>query len=161
MMKTRTRWICVALALGGAALMALAVQSGAWWSIAGQVEVRPMGSQWCIDGNCAAVSHDWLGGSALWERSGVATYMGALVAAFVLVIMASALAAGRRATLAASSALVAVLTAALAAGLFVALFPANDQATLGRSAFFLAGGAVAAATSILITLRQPAPAPNP
>jgi len=113
------RWFVVALALAAASAFALSVQAGRWWSI-GDVEIGPLGSRSPFGG---PGDLSWAGGSARWERFGVATWAGGLIAMFVLVVLAGAVAANRIPRLAAKTALVAIATAGLAAIAFVATRP--------------------------------------
>jgi hypothetical protein len=120
MRALKHRWFVVALALTAASAFALSVQAGRWWSI-GEVEIGPSGSRSPF-GGAGALS--WAG-SARWERFGVATWAGGLVAMLVLVVLAGAVAANRVPRLAAKTALVAITTAGLAAIAFVATRPDN------------------------------------
>ena len=115
------RWLIVALALAAASAFAVSVQAGRWWSIA-NVEIGPFGSRSPFRG---AGALSWAGGSARWERFGVATWAGALIAMFVLVVVAGAVAANRVPKLAAKTALVAIATAVATAIGFVASRPEN------------------------------------
>jgi len=123
------RWLVVVLALVAASAFAVSVQAGRWWSI-GDVEIGPFGSRSPFGG---AGTLGWAGGSARWERFGIATWAGALIAMFVFIIVAGAVAANRVPKLAAKTALVAIATAALAAIAFVAARPDNGLPfALGR-----------------------------
>jgi len=116
------RWFVVALALVSASAFALSVQAGRWWSI-GDVEIGPSGSRSPFGG---PGDLSWAGGSARWERFGVATWAGGLIAMFVLVVLAGAVAANRIPRLAAKTALVAIATAGLAGLAFIATRPDNE-----------------------------------
>src|SRR5215471_4815769 len=83
------RWLLVAIALVGAAAFALSVQGGRWWSI-GDVSIGPLGAHSPF-GGLGGLS--WAGGSARWERFGSATFAAGLIAMFVLIVVAGALAA--------------------------------------------------------------------
>jgi hypothetical protein len=115
------RWFVVALALAAASAFALSVQAGRWWSI-GDVEIGPFGSRSPFGGPGEL---SWAGGTARWERFGVATWAGGLIAMFVLVVVAGAVAANRIPRLAAKTALVAITTAGLAGIAFIATRPDN------------------------------------
>lgn len=115
------RWLLVAGALIAASAFALAVQGGRWWSI-GDVAVGPLGARSAF-GGLGGLS--WAGGSARWDRFGVATFAAGLIAMFVLIVVAGALAANRIPRLAARTALVAIATAALAGTAFVIARPHN------------------------------------
>src|SRR5262245_4079513 len=114
----KNRWSIVALALLAASAFALSVQAGRWWVIGdGEVEIGPFGAHSSFGG---AGGFSWAGGSARWERFGVATGAGGLIAMLVLVVVAGAIAAHRVPRLAAQTALVAIATATLAAIGFLA-----------------------------------------
>jgi hypothetical protein len=146
------RWFVVALALAAASAFALSVQAGRWWSI-GEVELGPSGSRSPFGGPGEL---SWAGGSARWERFGVATWAGGLMAMFVLVVLAGAVAANRVPRLAARTALVAIATAGLAAIAFVAARPDNGLPfAIGRGVILFAVAVVAgviAAASVLRAL---------
>ena len=149
------RWFVVALALAAASAFALSVQAGRWWSI-GDVEIGPFGSRSAFGG---AGSLSWAGGSARWERFGVATWAGGLIAMFVLVVLAGAVAANRIPRLAAKTALVAIGTAGLAAIGFVAARPDNGLPfAIGRGMVLFAAAVVAGAIGGATVLRAPSPA---
>src|SRR6185295_3752952 len=90
-MTALRRWLLVAVALVGASGFALSVQGGRWWSI-GDVSIGPLGARSPFGG---LGGFSWAGGSARWERFGTATFAAGLIAMFVLVIVAGALAARR------------------------------------------------------------------
>jgi hypothetical protein len=146
------RWSVVALALVAASAFALSVQAGRWWTI-GDVEIGPFGSHSAFGG---PGSLSWAGGSARWERFGVATGAGGLIAMLVLVVVAGAVAAHRVPRLAAQTALVAVATAALAAIGFVVARPDNGLPfELGRGAILFAAAVVLGITAAVRVLRTP------
>ncbi|HEX2687740.1 MAG TPA: hypothetical protein VHN14_14035 [Kofleriaceae bacterium] len=144
------RWFVVALALVAASAFALSVQAGRWWSI-GDVEIGPFGSHSPFGG---PGSLSWVGGSARWERFGVATWAGSLLAMFVLVVMAGAVAANRVPRLAARTALVAIATAGLAAIAFVAARPDHGMPfVIGRGMVLFAAGVTAGVIGAVGVLR--------
>ena len=146
------RWFVVALALAAASAFALSVQAGRWWSI-GEVELGPSGSRSPFGGPGEL---SWAGGSARWERFGVATWAGGLMAMFVLVVLAGAVAAKRVPRLAARTALVAIATAGLAAIAFVAARPDNGLPfAIGRGVILFAAAAGAGVISAAWVLRAP------
>jgi len=146
------RWFVVALALAAASALALSVQAGRWWSI-GDVELGPSGSRSPFGG---PGDLSWAGGSARWERFGVATWAGGLIAMFVLVVLAGAVAANRVPTLAAKTALVALATATLAAIAFVASRPDNGLPfAIDRGVFLFVAGVAAGVISAAGVLRSP------
>lgn len=149
------RWFVIALALAAASAFALSVQAGRWWSI-GEVEIGPFGSRSPFGG---AGSLSWAGGSARWERFGVATWAGGLIAMFVLVVLAGAVAANRVPRLAAKTALVAIATAGLAAIAFIAARPDNGLPfAIGRGMVLFAAAVVAGVIGGASVLRAPSPA---
>ena len=79
-MTRRLRWTSIGLALVGAALLAIAVQAGRWWSVAGgDVTIGPLSSRTCMGGTCRDVGLGWLAGSGLWLRAGMAITIEPLV----------------------------------------------------------------------------------
>lgn len=147
------RWLVVALALASASGFALAVQAGRWWTI-GDVEIGPFGSHSPFGGQG---SLSWAGGSARWERFGVATGAGGLIAMLVLVVVAGAVAAHRVPRLAARTALVAIATAAATATGFVATLPDNGLPfALGRGLVLFAAAVVLGVITAVRVLRSPA-----
>jgi len=144
------RWFVVALALVAASAFALSVQAGRWWSI-GDVEIGPFGSRSPF-GTAGHLS--WAGRSARWERFGVATWAGGLIAMFVLVVVAGAVAANRIPRLAAKTALVAIATAGLAAIAFVATLPDNELPfAIDRGVALFAAAVIAGAVVAIGVLR--------
>jgi len=117
------RWLVVAFALLAASAFAVSVQVGPWWTIS-TVEIGPVGSHSPFGGNGSLT---WAGGSARWERFGIATWAGSLIAMLVLIVVAGGVAARRVPRLAAQTALVAIATAGLAAAGFIAARPDNDM----------------------------------
>lgn len=150
------RWSLVAASLAAAGSFALSVQGGRWWSIS-DVTVGPLGARSPFGG---LGGFAWAGGSAQWERFGVATYAAGMIAMLVLIFVAGALAAGRVPRLAARTALVAIAVAALVGSRFAAGVPSNGLPfELARGFWlFIAAvvvGAVAAA-SVLRAARRAA-----
>src|SRR5262249_32142650 len=113
-MAWKQRWVLVAAALVAASCFALSVQGGRWWWIGDStidLAVGPLGIHNPINGG----THSWDGASERWQRLGAATWAGGMVAMFVLVVVAGALAAKRVPRRAAGGALVAIGTATVAA----------------------------------------------
>jgi hypothetical protein len=142
------RWIVVALALVAASAFAVSVQAGRWWTI-GDVEIGPFGAHTAFGGpmNLARFAS-----SDRWGRFGIATWAGGLVAMFVLVVLAGAIAAKRVPRLAAKTALIAIATATLAAIAFYLGFPAELPGAVDRGVPIFAAGivlGVAAAIAVL------------
>jgi hypothetical protein len=154
MRRLKHRWTLVALALAAASAFALSVQAGRWWSI-GDVEIGPFGSRSAFGpGNLG-----WVGGSARWERFGVATGAAGLIAMFVLVVLAGGLAANRVPRLAAKTALVAIATATLVAIGFLMAHPDNGlPLALGRGVAWFAGAVVVGAVTAVAVVRETSPA---
>jgi hypothetical protein len=152
MRALKSRWFVVVLALVAASAFALSVQAGRWWTI-GEVAIGPFGSHSPFSGTGAL---SWTGGSPRWERFGAATGAAGLIAMFVLVVIAGALAANRVPKLAAKTALVAIATATATAIAFVTARPENGMPfTLGPGiAWFAAAIAVGALTAVRV-LRLP------
>jgi hypothetical protein len=152
MPRLKHRWLVVALALAAASAFALSVQAGRWWSI-GDIEIGPFGSRSPFGGSGAL---SWAGGSARWERFGVATGAGGLIAMFVLVVLAGAVAANRVPRLAAKTAVVAIVTAGLAAIGFVATRPDNGLPfALGRGVVLFTAAVAIGAIAAVGVLRAP------
>jgi len=148
----RYRWSVVALALVAASAFAVSVQAGRWWSI-GDVEIGPSGSRSPFGG---MGDLSWAGGSARWERFGVATWAGGLIAMLVLVVLAGAVAANRVPRLAAKTALVAIATATLTAIAFVASRPDNGLPfALDRGVVLFAAAVVAGVAGAVWVVRSP------
>jgi len=140
MRTLKHRWSVVALALAAASAFALSVQAGRWWTI-GDVEIGPSGSRSSFGG---LGDLSWAGGDARWERFGVSTWAAGLIAMFVLVVLAGAVAANRVPRLVAKTALVAIATAALVGVAFVAARPDNGLPfALGRGIGWFAAAVVA------------------
>ena len=148
------RWPVVTLALLAASAFALSVQAGRWWTI-GDVEIGPFGSLSPFGGPGGL---SWVGGTARWERFGIATGAAGLIAMLVLVVVAGAVAAHRVPRLGARTALVAVATASLAAIGFVATRPDNGMPfELGRGVILFALAVVLGAAAAMRVLRARAP----
>lgn len=149
------RWIIVVLALVAATLFAISVQTGRWWSV-GDVEIGPFGSKHCFDGDCRPASLSWIGGSERWARTGMGTWVGGLLSALVLAIMAAAAAARRTPKLAAKTALVSIATTLVAGVLFIAQYPGVQGAGIDRGVLFFALALVIGAGAALMVFRSPA-----
>jgi hypothetical protein len=146
------RWFVVAVALAAASAFALSVQAGRWWTI-GEVELGPYGTRSPFGGQGDL---SWVAGSARWERFGVATWAGGLIAMFVLVVLAGAVAANRIPRLAARTALVAIATATLTAIAFVMTRPDNGLPfAIGRGIYLFALAIVAGVAVAARVLRAP------
>jgi hypothetical protein len=153
MRALKRRWPIVALSLAAASAFALSVQGGRWWSI-GEVAIGPFGSHSPFGGGGDL---SWTGGGARWQRFGIAAGAGGLIAMFVLIVVAGALAAGRVPRLAARTALVAIATAALAAAGFIAARPAGMPLAPDRGVALLAAAIVVGVVAAIAVLRAPRP----
>lgn len=140
------------LAVAAASAFALSAQGGRWWSI-GEVAIGPFGAHSPYGG---AGGLSWAGGSPRWERFGVATGAGSLIAMFVLLVVAGAVAANRAPRLAARTAFVAIATASLAAIGFVATRPDGLPFALDRGVALFAVAVVTGVLGSLAVLRAPA-----
>jgi hypothetical protein len=153
MSGSKRRWLVVAEALVAASAFALSVQGGRWWTI-GDVEVGPLGSKSPF-GGLGRLS--WAGSSARWERFGAATWGAGMIAMFVLIVVAAAVAAKRRPRLAARTALVAIATAALASAGFLGTRPLNGLPfELGRGVALFGAGMVFGVVASAGVLRRAA-----
>jgi hypothetical protein len=150
MRRLKHRWTLVALALAAASAFALSVQAGRWWSI-GEVEIGPFGSRSPFGGTG---NLGWVGGSARWERFGVATGAAGLIAMFVLIVLAGGLAANRVPRLAAKTALVAIATAtAVAIGFVMARPDSGLPLALGRGVAWFTGAVALGVVSAVAVVR--------
>jgi len=149
-----SRLLPLMLALAGACLFALAVQT-AWWS-AGDVTIGPFGARSCFGGECGERGMGWLGGTDLWMRAGIATRAGGFIAMFILVIVAGALAAKRIPRMMARASIVAIITAAASGGYFASGLPkgavGNEHSVRFGLQFFLAAVPLCPAAAVF-TLR--------
>lgn len=152
MTSRRHRWLLVAAALVSASCFALSVQGGRWWSI-GDVSLGPLGARSPFGG---LGGFSWAGGSARWERFGSATAAAGLIAMFVMIVVAGALAARRVPRLAAKTAIVAIATAALVGTAFLVSRPQNGLPfTIDRGAALFAAAVIAGAVAAAGVLRVP------
>jgi len=152
----KARWIFVALAIVAATLFTLSVQGGRWWSLA-EVEIGPFGATQCFGGDCRPAGLGWLGGTARFERTGMAAWAGGLIAGFSLLVLAAGVASRRIPRLAAKTVLVATITALVAGIGFVVQFPGIDGAAIDRGLWlFVAAVVCSAATAVAVLRARPA-----
>jgi hypothetical protein len=152
MAAPKPRWFVVGAALVAASSFALSVHGGRWWTI-GDIEIGPFGAKSPF-GGLGGLS--WAGGSARWERFGTATWAAGLIAMFVLLVVAAAVAARRTPRLAAKTALVAIATAVLAGAGFLATRPAAGLPfELGRGVALFGLAAIAGVLAAAGVLRAP------
>ena len=149
MTHSKERWLLVAGAIAAAAGFALSVQGGQWWSIS-DVTVGPLGAHSPF-GGLGGLS--WTGASARWERFGAATFGAGLIAMFVLIVVAGALAAKRIPRLAARTAIVALMTATVVGGAFVATRPGGLPFAVDRGIWLFFGAIVVGAATAIGVLR--------
>lgn len=151
MTPSKVRWLLVAGAIAAAIGFALSVQGGQWWSI-GDVTIGPLGAHSPFRG-IGGLS--WTGGSARWERFGAATFGAGLIAMFVQIVVAGALAAKRVPRLAARTAIVSLITAAVVGGAFVASRPSELPFVVDRGIWLFFGAiAVGAVTAVGVLRRR-------
>lgn len=148
------RWIALACALVAGSAFALSVWVGAWWTI-DDVTIGPLGSFACFGGECRERPLGWLGASTRWERAAFASGATGLFAMALLVVLAAALAAKRKATVVARTALVAVATALTCAGYVVATFPELPGAHLSVGALLFVVAVVLGGAASVMALRWP------
>jgi hypothetical protein len=147
------RFLALGLALAGAFMFALAVQSS-WWT-AGEVSMGPFGSRHCFGGECRESGLGWLGGSDLWMRSGVAARAGGYIAMFFLIVLAGGHAARRIPRLMARAAIVSILTAVVTGAYFAATFPGVPGAVVSRGLVMFPLAIVIGVLAAVTTLRMP------
>jgi hypothetical protein len=146
----KRRWLYIVLALVGALLFARSVWFGGWWTD-GDVSIGPLGSRNCFGGECRSGGLAFLGGSELWARGAVATWVAGLVAMVALMALAGALAAGRVPKLVARMTLVALATALVAGTYFVLARPPLEGIELGQGIFvFVAAIVVGAVPAVRV-----------
>jgi hypothetical protein len=145
------RWIVIALALAAATAFAVSAEGGRWWTI-GDVDVGPFGSHSPFAG---AGGLDWAGGGVRWVRFGAASGAAALIAMFVLIIMAGRLAARKLPKLAAKTALVAIATSLAAAIGFTATRPDGLEFAIGSGIAWLAAAIVVGLAAAIAVVRMP------
>jgi len=155
-MKSPARWIAVALALAAAISLGFSIEGNRWWSF-GDVTVGPFGTVQCFGGHCRQTGFSWLQASETWLRTATGTGAAGTFAAFALILLAGATAAGRVARLLAQMALVALGTALAAAIAFVVLFPRLGAASLDIGLVLFGVGIVLGAVSPILVLRTPRP----
>jgi hypothetical protein len=156
----------VGVSLIAACLLLLSVEAGRWWSIGDAVTIGPVSSTSCFGsptddpggsdpaalGDCKKGGLGWTQGSALWQKAGMATYAAGLIAAFVLVVLAAGIAAGRPGRLAAGTAVVGAITMTAMGALFIVTYPGLQGSAIDRGVWLFAGGVVAAVAAAGIVL---------
>jgi hypothetical protein len=144
----------ITFALVSAILFAMSVWGGRWWSL-GEIEIGPFGASRCFSGECEPAGLSWVGGGERWMRTGTATWAAGMIAMFMLIVVAGALAAKRVPRLAAKTSIVAVATAAATGGMFVAWFPSErvPVAIVGRGLWMFVAAIALGAIASILTLR--------
>jgi len=145
--------VTVALALLAGIAFAISVQGGQWWVI-DESTVGPFGGRRCFDGTCDPAGLAWIGAGDRWMRIGIATWTAGMIALFVLVVLAAAVAAKRVPRLAAKTALVAIATAMVVGGLFFAQFPSDRfPSSIGRGVWVFVIAIVLGSAAAISVLR--------
>ena len=144
------RSFLVAVAVISAALFAISVWVGQWWTI-GEVAVGPFGSRHCFGGDCRPGGLAWTGGGDLWMRTAVATWVGSLLTMVLLLGVAGAIAANRMPKLLAKSVLTSLVTTAIAGAYFAIKLPEMPGTTIGQGLIaFIAACVLGAVTAIRV-----------
>jgi hypothetical protein len=139
------------MAVAAAASLSISIGAGRWWSIGGVFDLGPFGARQCNDDGCVPANLP-LDGGPRWERLAVATGAACLITSLVMLIVASALAAGRTPKLLGKTAIVAVATALVAGAMFVALAPAMASGSLDRGFYlFVVGLVLAGAVGVSVS----------
>src|SRR5262245_24031872 len=149
----KERWPIALIALVSAALFALSVQAGHWWSVE-SFELGPFGSRQCSNGECRPLGLEGIA-NARWVRFGMATWAAGMVATIVLAALAAATAAKRRPRMLAKMLLVADATALVVGVGFVVLRPELPGLHVDRGLVMFSGAVVLAAAAALLVLRRP------
>lgn len=148
----KSRWLVVALALASACALAVSVWVGAWWTV-GEWNVGPFGARGCMGGDCGLRGLSWLDGGDLWMRSAIATGVAGVIAMFLAVAVAGALAAKRVPKLIARSYLASLATALVVGAFFFVKFPGlgGSEQHLGFGApLYVVGIAIGAVAGIMV-----------
>jgi hypothetical protein len=153
------RLLTIVFSVGGAALLALAVQGGRWWQV-GDVSVGPMFSAECFSGPCRQTDLGWMGGSDGWMRLGTATYVAGLCAAATAIFVAGAVAARRVPRLAAGCSLVSILIASAASVGFILGVPRMQGMAVGRGLLLFFSGLTMVLFAVVTILRAEEPNPE-
>ena len=132
----------------------MSVTAGQWWTI-GEAAIGPFGTHACMGGECRSSGLGWAGGSTTWERAAVATGGAGLIATFLFLVLAGAVAAGRVPRMAAKSTLAALVAAIVAGTVFVTKLPTLGETSIARGlALFVIAIALGLAAAVTV-LRTP------
>lgn len=147
----KSRWPFVAIAVISAALLAISVWVGNWWTVGG-LEIGPFGAHQCFNGDCRPTTIS--GAPELWQRCGTALWAGGLLSMIFLLAVAAALASKRMPKTLAKSSLTAIATTALAGAYFIAKLPAPTGMTVGQGVYLFGVAIVLAFVTPIWVLRQ-------
>ncbi|HET9992600.1 MAG TPA: hypothetical protein VFQ65_28900 [Kofleriaceae bacterium] len=147
----KSRWLFVATAVISAALLAISVWVGNWWTIGG-LEIGPFGAHECFSGDCRPTSIS--GAPELWQRCGTAVWAGGMLSMILLLGIAAALAARRVPKMLAKSSLTAIATTALAGAYFIVKLPAPAGMTVGQGVYLFVAAVVLAFVTPIRVLRS-------
>jgi len=137
----------------------MSVWVGTWWTI-GEVTIGPLGARACFNNDCRPRGLAWIGGSDIWMRSAIAAGVAGIVASFLAIMVAGAIAAGRVPRLIARSMTVAIATALVTGGYFVAALPnvGNAEAHIALGIPLYAAGCVLGLAAAVVVVRTAPPA---
>jgi hypothetical protein len=147
----KSRWPFVAIAVISAALLAISVWVGNWWSVGG-LEIGPFGAHECFSGDCRPTTIS--GAPELWQRCGTAVWAGGIMSMILLLAIAAAIAAKRLPKMLAKSSLTAIVTTGLAGAYFIAKLPAPTGMQVGQAIYLFVAGVVLAFVTPIWVLRQ-------
>jgi len=134
-----------------AALFALSTWIGQWW-IDVDVAIGPMGTRGCVGGVCGGGLR-WTGGSELWMRTAIATWVGSLLTMMLLLGVAGALAANRVPKLLAKSTLSSLVTTAVVGIYFIVKMPAMPGLEVAQGMILFVAAIVLGAVTPIRALR--------
>jgi hypothetical protein len=147
----KSRWPFVAIAVISAALLAISVWVGNWWSVGG-LEIGPFGAHECFSGDCRPTTIS--GAPELWQRCGTAVWAGGIMSMILLLAIAAAIAAKRLPKMLAKSSLTAIVTTGLAGAYFIAKLPAPTGMQVGQAIYLFVAGVILAFVTPIWVLRQ-------
>ncbi|MEP6862043.1 MAG: hypothetical protein ABJE66_15570 [Deltaproteobacteria bacterium] len=147
----KSRWPFVAIAVISAALLAISVWVGNWWSVGG-LEIGPFGAHECFSGDCRPTTIS--GAPELWQRCGTAVWAGGIMSMILLLAIAAAIAAKRMPKMLAKSSLTAIVTTGLVGAYFIAKLPAPTGMQVGQAVYLFVVAVVLAFVTPIWVLRQ-------
>jgi len=148
----KERWLIALIALASAALFAISVQAGHWWTVE-TFELGPFGSRQCSNGECRPLGLAGIA-NARWVRFGMATWAAGMVAMLVLVVLAAAIAGKRTPRTVAKMGMVAIATALVVGAGFVVLRPELPGLHADRGLVMFGVAIVLGAAATLLVLRR-------